>query len=196
MLLTIDSGLTSILLSFLLFVLPALNNHLTEFVPKFLARRAQAAKASASKRPTKQTSAPAQGTPLESSSDRVPIERPEVGSTSRPLLPAISTLPSAFHKRYLMNFAALSPEQQRAAQELERLGQGDRKGWGRDEATLRELSREGVLKREEVKAMLRTGPLQDFGGNVLQVGTKLPDRVNKEWFTPVLLHCTDAVCCL
>lgn len=94
-----------------------------------------------------------------------------------------------------MNFAVLPPEQQRAAQELERLAQGHRsgnrnrfagwRGWanppgsGRDEATLRELSRQGVLKREEVKAMLRTGPLQDFRDNVLQVGTKPPDRGNK-----------------
>lgn len=187
-------------------VLPALNNHLTEFVPKFLARRAQAAKASASKRPTKKTSASTQGTPLESSGDRVHIERPEVGSTSRPLLPTISALPSTFHKRHLTNFAGLSPEQQRAAQELERLAHRNRfagwKGWAnppgsdRDEATLRELSRQGVLKREEVKAMLRTGPMQDFHRNVLQVGAKLSDQANKEWSSPVLLHCTDAVCCV
>ncbi len=113
--------------------------------------------------------------------------------------PGLSALPGAFHKRYLMNFTVLSPEQQRAAQEAERKKKqqeaeemmmmmrgngsgswrgrrGGPRGWdggaaGDDpgKAALRELARRGVLEREEVKAMLMPGPLQDFRGSVLQV---------------------------
>lgn len=94
-----------------------------------------------------------------------------------------------------MNFTVLSPEQQRAAQDAERIERqrkeaegmrgggggwrgrrGGSNGWGggaeshdRGRAALRELARRGVLEREEVKAMLRPGPLQDFRGSVLQV---------------------------
>lgn len=87
-----------------------------------------------------------------------------------------------------MNFTVLSPEQQRAAQEAERIkraeiegrsigwrGRGARGGWGaapspdHGKSALRELSRRGVLEREEVKAMLGPGPMHDFRGTVLQV---------------------------
>lgn len=94
-----------------------------------------------------------------------------------------------------MNFTVLSPEQQRAAQDAERIerqkgAEGERgsgAGWrgrrhggsGRwggaatshdhGRAALREMARRGVLEREEVKALLRPGPLQDFRGSVLQV---------------------------
>lgn len=86
------------------------------------------------------------------------------------------------------------PEQQRAAQEAERRksreaqlqsganrfgGRAARGAWGDSaahggpdpsKAALRELSRRGVLEREDVQAMLRPCPLQDFRGSVLQVG--------------------------
>ena len=56
-------------------------------------------------------------------------------------------------------------------------GRGGSSGWEGGAATshdhgraaLRELARRGLLEREEVKAMLRPGPLQDFRGSVLQV---------------------------
>ena len=101
----------------------------------------------------------------------------------------MSALPSTFHKRYLMNFTILTLEQQRIMRDSQRTAQehrarDGRAGWreygaGRrraatgnnvgETALLRELSRQGLLEREEVKAMLRTGPLQDFRGFVLQV---------------------------
>lgn len=55
-------------------------------------------------------------------------------------------------------------------------GGGAQGAWGATpasdggKAALRELARRGILEREEVKAMLRPGPLQDFRGSVLQVG--------------------------
>lgn len=104
-----------------------------------------------------------------------------------------------------MNFTVLSPEQQRAAQEADRIkqeeaeargggwrvGGGGRRGmWNAapnpdyGKAALRELARTGVLEREEVKAMLMPGPLQDFRGSVLQVGVLCPreaPRCAGEW---------------
>ncbi|CAM9170829.1 unnamed protein product, partial [Hapterophycus canaliculatus] len=173
---------------------------LEEFVPKFLARREKAKEAASRRgaaapkdasRTTHPTTPPGDGT-VSTSATTAPV-------AAKPLPLALSALPGSFHKRYLMNFTVLSPEQQRAAQEAARAQQrreaeemtqrrgGDRQGrrgggpriagWGDAEAAanhdfgkaaLRELSRRGVLERDEVKKMLAPGPLQDFRGSVLQ----------------------------
>lgn len=168
----------------------------TEFVPKFLARREKAKAAAALK--TAAAKLPAE-TEKEKGSGRAghPEGSPPAMAPTPAAPPALSTLPGAFHKRYLMNFTVLSPEQQRAAQEAERKKQqqeaegmmttmrGNGSCWGRrggprgwdggavgddpGKAALRDLARRGVLEREEVKAMLMPGPLQDFRGSVLQV---------------------------
>ncbi|CAM9582835.1 unnamed protein product, partial [Scytosiphon promiscuus] len=90
---------------------------LEEFVPKFLARR-ERAKEAASRR--------AAATPTDSNSKTqhgavsIPTTTAAAAAAAvqpKPLPPALSGLPRSFHKRYLMNFTVLSPEQQRAAQE-------------------------------------------------------------------------------
>ena len=120
-----------------------------------------------------------------------------------------------------MNFTVLSPEQQRAAQDAERIkrqketegmrGGGGEGGWrarrggsgawdgaaashDQGRAAVRELARRGVLEREEVKAMLRPGPLQDFRGCVLQV-TSPGSFVGSErrWCLPLNLSSLCAV---
>lgn len=149
----------------------------TEFIPKYLIRR-EKAKASALATP------PATDATDAATSASMP---------PKALPPAISALPGSFHKRYLMNFTVLSPEQQRASQEADQLklkesdsrggggwrGRTARGRWGAarvpdyGKAALRELAQRGVLDREEVKAMLKPGPLQDFRGSVLQVRTSV-----------------------
>ena len=179
---------------------PLLNT--TEFVPKFLARREKAKAAASLGAAAAAAAAAAEVLPEGASRVGQPKGPPPAPTPAAPPPPALSSLPRSFHKRYLMNFTVLSPEQQRAAQEAERKkrqqeaeemrGNGGRngsgngwrgrrgggpRGWdgaasGSDDpgkAALRELARRGVLEREEVKAMLAPGPLQDFRGSVLQV---------------------------
>eukprot|EP00903_Cladosiphon_okamuranus_P010703 g10115.t2 len=160
---------------------------LEEFVPKFLDRREKVSKSTASPR----SAAPATAATAAAAAATAEVSPKD----AKMVPPAIANLPRSFHKRYLMNFTVLSPEQQRAAQDAERVerqkeaesmrgsgGAGDLRGhrgvssgWGgaaashdQGRAALRELSRRGVLEREAVKAMLRPGPLQDFKGSVLQ----------------------------
>eukprot|EP00752_Nemacystus_decipiens_P010692 g9523.t1 len=157
---------------------------LEDFVPKFLDRRekANSAPAPAPRSAAAATAAAAAAAAEAHAKDAKPTPPP-----------ALAALPRVFHKRYLMNFTVLSPEQQRAAEDAERIererkqaeglrGGGWRErrggsgGWeggatashDHSRAALRELARRGVLEREEVKAMLRPGPLQDFRGSVLQ----------------------------
>ncbi|CBN79814.1 conserved unknown protein [Ectocarpus siliculosus] len=170
---------------------------LEEFVPKFLVRREKAKAAAAAK--AKFTPKDGASTPPAAAfpSTRDPPQDSSVFESSaataagpsapKPLPPALSALPTSFHKRYLVNFTVLSPEQQRAAQEAQqqreveedgmRNGRRGRRGRLRDvsaasydpgKAALRELARRGVLEREEVKAMLMPGPMADFRGSVLQ----------------------------
>lgn len=99
-----------------------------EFVPRFLARREKAKEAASRKTAT---------APKGTSSTKHPMAPPGNGTIStpiataaaaaaaapKPLPTALSALPQSFHKRYLMNFTVLSPEQQRAAQEAARAEQ-------------------------------------------------------------------------
>lgn len=153
-----------------------------EFIPKFLDRREKA----------RSTTAPRSAAPAAA----VAATAETLPKSAKLAPPAFANLPRSFHKRYLMNFTVLSPEQQRAAQDAERIerqkeaedmrGIGGGGGWrghrggssgwggaaashGPGRAALRGLARRGVLEREEVQAMLRPGPLQDFRGSVLQV---------------------------
>lgn len=172
-------------------------------MPKFLVRRekAKAAAAAAAKATPKDASTAAAAAafpptrdPPQDSSVFESATMTAGPSAPKPVPSALSALPKSFHKRYLVNFTVLSPEQQRAAQEAKqqqreakedgmRNGRRGRRGRLRDasaasydpgKAALRELARRGVLEREEVKAMLMPGPMADFRGSVLQVsGSRL-----------------------
>lgn len=173
-----------------------------EFVPKFLVRR-EKSKAAAPLRAARAEAAVGTLPKNTNSTVTTTTTKTKTATASKPVPPVLSTLPGSFHKRYLMNFTVLSPEQQGAAQEADRIkrlkesegmrgngnngwrgsrGSGSR-GWNgggggaaaaaashdHGKAALRELAQRGVLDREEVKAMLAPGPLQDFRGSVLQV---------------------------
>lgn len=186
-------------------------------MPKFLARRKAAkSKATGPAAPAKSRSTidgsatrPSWGAEeaakLKGGNDvrgSVGLETPANDAAARIIPAALANLPSVFHKRYLMNFTVLMPEQQRAAEESEcregrdkarekgndrnmsygRRGRGGKGaswgdspsrggggGGGSGQAMLKDLARRGVLERDEVKAMLKPGPLQDFRRAVLQV---------------------------
>lgn len=167
----------------------------TDFIPKYLARRAKARAAGLEKLSGSSHGA---STATEQSASTYEVHQgtrsivtTPAPAPAPPAPPALSALPASFHKRYLVNFTVLSPQQQQAAQQAERekkraevegsghrrwRGGGARGAWDatstgdRSKAAFRELARRGVLEREDVNAMLRPGPLQDFRGSVLQVG--------------------------
>lgn len=164
----------------------------TDFIPKYLARRVKA-RASGLEKLAGSSHGASPATEQSASTYEVHQGTRSIVTTPAPAPapPALSALPASFHKRYLVNFTVLLPEQQRAAQQAERekkraevegrghrrwRGGGARGAWDatptgdRSKAAFRELARRGVLEREDVKAMLRPGPLQDFRGSVLQVG--------------------------
>ncbi|CAN0177757.1 unnamed protein product, partial [Ectocarpus sp. 12 AP-2014] len=109
---------------------------LEEFVPKFLVRRKKAKAAAAAKAtpkdgantPAAAAFPPTRDPPQDSSVFQSSAALAAGLSAPKPLPPALSALPKSFHKRYLINFTVLSPEQQRAAQEAKQQREAEEDG--------------------------------------------------------------------